>query len=97
MGGLLLDNTAFDRVIDLVSAADFYRFDHRLIFQQIAKLVAATKPADVITVFESLSSLGKAEEVGGLPTSMPWHRTRLLRPTSGVMPRSFETAAYFAS
>ena len=66
MGGLLLDNTAFDRVIDLVSAADFYRFDHRLIFQQIAKLVAATKPADVITVFESLSSLGKAEEVGGL-------------------------------
>jgi len=66
LGGLLLDNTAFDRVIDLVSAADFYRFDHRLIFQQIAKLVAATKPADVITVFESLSSLGKAEEVGGL-------------------------------
>ena len=65
-GGLLLDNTAFDRVIDLVSAEDFYRFDHRLIFQQIAKLVAATKPADVITVFESLSSLGKAEEVGGL-------------------------------
>ncbi|MBU6292077.1 MAG: replicative DNA helicase [Burkholderiaceae bacterium] len=66
LGGLLLDNTAFDRVIDLVSAEDFYRFDHRLIFQQIAKLVAATKPADVITVFESLSSLGKAEEVGGL-------------------------------
>ncbi|MBM3365036.1 MAG: replicative DNA helicase [Betaproteobacteria bacterium] len=66
LGGLLLDNTAFDRVIDLVSAEDFYRFDHRLIFQQIAKLVAATKPADVITVFESLSLLGKAEEVGGL-------------------------------
>jgi replicative DNA helicase len=66
LGGLLLDNTAFDRVIDLVSAEDFYRFDHRLIFQQIAKLVSATKPADVITVFESLSLLGKAEEVGGL-------------------------------
>jgi replicative DNA helicase len=66
LGGLLLDNTAFDRVIDLVSAEDFYRFDHRLIFKQIAKLVAATKPADVITVFESLSSFGKAEEVGGL-------------------------------
>jgi len=66
LGGLLLDNTAFDRVIDLVSAEDFYRFDHRLIFQQIAKLVAATKPADVITVFESLSLLGKAEEVGCL-------------------------------
>ena len=66
LGGLLLDNASYDRVIDLVSAEDFYRFDHRLIFQNITKLVAATKPADVITVFESLSVAGKAEEVGGL-------------------------------
>jgi len=66
LGGLLLDNAAYDRVIDLVSAEDFYRFDHRLIFQSITKLVAASKPADVITVFESLSLIGKAEEVGGL-------------------------------
>jgi len=66
LGGLLLDNAAYDRVIDLVSAEDFYRFDHRLIFQSITKLVAASNPADVITVFESLSLIGKAEEVGGL-------------------------------
>jgi replicative DNA helicase len=66
LGGLLLDNAAYDRVIDLVSAEDFYRFDHRLIFQSITKLVAGSKPADVITVFESLSVIGKAEEVGGL-------------------------------
>lgn len=66
LGGLLLDNAAYDRVIDLVSAEDFYRFDHRLIFQSITKLVAGSKPADVITVFESLSLIGKAEEVGGL-------------------------------
>ncbi len=66
LGGLLLDNAAYDRVIDLVSAEDFYRFDHRLIFQNITKLVAASRPADVITVFESLSLIGKAEEVGGL-------------------------------
>ena len=66
LGGLLLDNAAYDRVIDLVSAEDFYRFDHRLIFQNITKLVAASRPADVITVFESLSLVGKAEEVGGL-------------------------------
>ena len=66
LGGLLLDNAAYDRVIDLVSAEDFYRFDHRLIFQNITKLVAASRPADVITLFESLSLVGKAEEVGGL-------------------------------
>ncbi|MEO0316340.1 MAG: replicative helicase [Pseudomonadota bacterium] len=66
LGGLLLDNAAYDRIADFVSAEDFYRFDHRLIFQHIVRLVSAAKPADVITVFESLSSAGKAEEVGGL-------------------------------
>ncbi len=66
LGGLLLDNAAYDRIADFVSADDFYRFDHRLIFQHIVRLVSAAKPADVITVFESLTSAGKAEEVGGL-------------------------------
>ncbi len=66
LGGLLLDNAAYDKIADLVSADDFYRFDHRLIFQHIVRLVGASRPADVITVFESLNSAGKAEEVGGL-------------------------------
>ena len=66
LGGLLLDNAAYDRIADFVSADDFYRYDHRLIFQHIVRLVAASKPADVITVFESLNSAGKSEEVGGL-------------------------------
>ena len=66
LGGLLLDNAAWDRIADFLSEADFYRFDHRLIFQSIARLISATKPADVITVFEMLQVSGKAEEVGGL-------------------------------
>ncbi len=66
LGGLLLDNSAYDRIADFVSADDFYRFDHRIIFQHIVKLINAAKPADVITVFESLTSGGKADEVGGL-------------------------------
>lgn len=66
LGGLLLDNSAYDRIADFVSADDFYRFDHRIIFQHIVKLISAAKPADVITVFESLTSGGKADEVGGL-------------------------------
>lgn len=66
LGGLLLDNAAWDRIADFLSEADFYRFDHRMIFQSIARLISATKPADVITVYETLQVAGKAEEVGGL-------------------------------
>ena len=66
LGGLLLDNGAWDRVADLLTESDFYRFEHRLIWTAMAQLVNATKPADVITVFEQLQSLGKAEECGGL-------------------------------
>ncbi|MBF6987289.1 MULTISPECIES: replicative DNA helicase [Cupriavidus] len=66
LGGLLLDNAAWDRIADFLSEADFYRFDHRMIFQSIARLISATKPADVITVYEMLQVAGKAEEVGGL-------------------------------
>jgi replicative DNA helicase len=66
LGGLLLDNTAWDRAADLLAESDFYRFEHRNIYAAIASLVNATKPADVITVFEQLQSLGKADECGGL-------------------------------
>src|SRR3954453_10761476 len=66
LGGLLLDNSAWDRAGDLITDSDFYRYEHRLIYSAIAGLVNATKPADVITVHEQLQSLGKAEECGGL-------------------------------
>jgi replicative DNA helicase len=66
LGGLLLDNAAWDRVSDLLGEGDFYRYEHRLIYAAIAALINASRPADVITVFEQLQSLGKAEEVGGL-------------------------------
>ena len=66
LGGLLLDNGAWDRIGDLLGGDDFYRYEHRLIYGAIAALVNATKPADVITVFEQLQRLGKAEDCGGL-------------------------------
>ena len=66
LGGLLLDNNAWDRVGDLLKESDFYRFEHRLIFTAVSTLINASKPADVITVYEALQSLGKAEEIGGL-------------------------------
>ncbi len=66
LGGLLIDNMAWDRAGDIVTDSDFYRYEHREIFNAIATLIGASKPADVITVFEQLQSNGKAEAVGGL-------------------------------
>ena len=66
LGGLLLDNTAWDRVGDILLEGDFYRYEHKLIYGAVGALISANKPADVITVFEHLQSQGKAEEVGGL-------------------------------
>src|SRR5215210_1390468 len=66
LGGLLLDNSAWDKAGDLLVDSDFYRFEHRLIYGAIGGLINGNKPADVITVFEQLQSLGKAEDCGGL-------------------------------
>ncbi|MBR7748395.1 replicative DNA helicase [Undibacterium sp. BYS107W] len=66
LGGLLLDNAAWDRIADFIGEEDFYRFDHRLIFQAIVKLINSSRPADVITVFDFLNAAGKADDAGGL-------------------------------
>lgn len=66
IGGILLDNAAWERIADLVNEADFYRDDHRRIYRHITKLIDQGKPADVVTVFESLEKSGEAEHAGGL-------------------------------
>lgn len=67
LGGLLLDNAAFERISDVVAEDDFYRHEHRLIWHHISRLITLSRPADVITVNESLVSAGKADGAGGLP------------------------------
>jgi replicative DNA helicase len=66
LGGLLLDNLAWDRAADLLTDTDFYRHEHKLIYAAVGALVNAAKPADVITVFEQLQGIGKADDCGGL-------------------------------
>jgi len=66
LGGLLLDNTALDKISDHLCGDDFYRHDHQLIYQHIVRLIDQSRPADVITVFDALTSSGKIDEVGGL-------------------------------
>jgi replicative DNA helicase len=65
LGGLLLENAAWDRIADLLGEQDFYRADHRLIFQHIGQLIEQGKPADAVTVGESLERAGKLAETGG--------------------------------
>ena len=65
LGALLLDNQAFDRVADLVSAEDFYRDDHRRIWRHVARLVEASRPADVVTVSESIEASEDKDKTGG--------------------------------
>ena len=66
LGGLLLDNGAWDRVADILTADDFYRREHRLIFDAIAALLEKGSPADVVTVSEQLEKGAELESVGGL-------------------------------
>ncbi|MDM0113166.1 replicative DNA helicase [Variovorax sp. J22R133] len=66
LGGLLLDNGAWDRVADLLEEDNFYRYEHKLIFSAVSVLINGSKPADVITVYEHLQNLGKSDEMGGL-------------------------------
>ena len=66
IGGLLLDNTAWDRIADMVTEGDFYRDDHRRIFAHIRKLVETGRPADVVTVYESIEKSNETDQTGGL-------------------------------
>ncbi len=65
LGGLLLDNQAFDKIADQVAADDFYRDDHRRIFRHLVKLIEAGKPADVVTVAESVDASEDRDKTGG--------------------------------
>jgi len=66
LGGLMLDNQAWDAVADKIVEGDFYRKDHRLIFRIIEQLADKQEPFDIITISEALAAIGELENVGGL-------------------------------
>ncbi|WP_456238452.1 replicative DNA helicase [Parahaliea maris] len=66
LGGLLLAGDVWDSVAEAVTASDFYRPDHRLIFRHIASLAEAVEPVDVITVADKLTAAGELEAAGGV-------------------------------
>lgn len=65
IGGLLLENNAWDKVADLVTEEDFYRHEHKIIFRTIIHLFNARRPVDIITVQEELERNDQLEPAGG--------------------------------
>ncbi len=66
LGGLMLDNNAWDKVADRVTEEDFYRRNHRLIFRAITQLADRHSPFDAVTLSEWLEQNQLLEEAGGL-------------------------------
>lgn len=66
LGGLLLDNRAFDRIDGQLQADDFYTLAHQAIYRAIVGLLQRGEPADVITVSDALERAGETERTGGL-------------------------------
>ena len=66
LGGLLIDNGAFDKIGDVVTDGDFYRDDHRRIFRHVSRLIERGKPADVVTVDEAIKASEDKDKTGGI-------------------------------
>ncbi|ABK98165.1 replicative DNA helicase [Pelobacter propionicus] len=67
LGGILIDNDAINRVLEILGAEDFYRESHRKIFQAMMRLSDQREPCDLITMTDMLKKQGELEEVGGAP------------------------------
>ena len=66
IGGLMLDNRAWDDIADIINEQDFYRHDHALILRSINALAENEQPYDVVTVSEWLGARGELDSIGGL-------------------------------
>jgi replicative DNA helicase len=65
LGGILLDNTALDRLVEVLQAEDFYREAHRKVFRGMQRLTERSEPVDLITLSEELRGRGELADVGG--------------------------------
>ncbi|WP_304300423.1 DnaB-like helicase N-terminal domain-containing protein [Chromatium okenii] len=65
LGGLLLDNNTWERVAEIVGENDFYRHEHRVIFNAITALAASNTPFDLVILADTLTRKGRLEAVGG--------------------------------
>lgn len=65
LGGIMLSESAWDQVADTLTAADFYRYDHQVLYEAMASLRQQNQPLDAVTVGEWLESNGRSDDIGG--------------------------------
>jgi replicative DNA helicase len=66
LGGIMLDNSAWDAVADQLTEEDFYRREHRLIFRAVVNLAAKAQPFDAITISDWLTANNLLDQAGDL-------------------------------
>ncbi|MDP3560655.1 MAG: replicative DNA helicase [Legionellaceae bacterium] len=65
IGGLMLDNQAWDKIATKLCEADFYRTEHRVLFRAILNLSNKSQPFDVVTLLDTLKSNNDLDDSGG--------------------------------
>jgi len=65
LGGILIDNEALPRVLEIIEPNDFYRDNHKKIFLAFLELFENNTPLDIITVTELLQKKGELTNIGG--------------------------------
>jgi replicative DNA helicase len=65
LGGILLENQAVLKVLEVVQEEDFYREAHRKIFRAMVDLQERGEPVDLITLNDELTRKGWLQDVGG--------------------------------
>ncbi len=65
LGGILLENEAINRVLEVLTPEDFYRESHRKIFRAMIEICDRSEPVDLITLSDFLKAKGDLEVVGG--------------------------------
>lgn len=66
LGGLMIDNETYWEVSGIVRKDDFYRKEHRLIYEAISQLTESDQPSDVVTLSELLKQQDELEKAGGM-------------------------------
>jgi replicative DNA helicase len=66
LGAMMIDREAISKATELLRDNDFYRQDHRAVFQVIVDLFNSNQAVDMVTVTEALKKAGKLEDVGGI-------------------------------
>jgi len=65
LGGLMLDNNSWGKIADRIAGSDFYRKDHRIIFEAMSVIINREQPLDTLTLAETLKEQNKLDAAGG--------------------------------